>query len=132
LKRAKKPSFCISKLINKSCSSKKFADIEYISNDGTKWAIEAKSHDSSDRHNTVHKLFGELLKETGRADRNLYKYGLLIPKDSLDFYSRLFQSINRDKFIGFGELIPVSAVFLYGNSGIERRTWKSMYDAYKP
>ncbi|BCG18121.1 MULTISPECIES: hypothetical protein [Vibrio] len=132
LKRAKDPSFRAATIINFSCKAKKYADVEYISEDGTRWVIEAKSHDSSDRHNTVHKLFGELLKETGRPDRGGCLYGLLIPAKSLSFYSRLLQSINRDIFIGFGKLIPISAVFLYGDSRIRILTWESLYDAYKP
>nr|WP_155656811.1 hypothetical protein [Aliivibrio fischeri] len=132
LKRAKNPLFRASQVINSSCKSKKYADIEYISENGTKWAIEAKSHDSSDRHNTVHKLFGELLKETGRENRDGFLFGLLIPIESLNFYSRLLQSINRDKFVGFGNLVPISAVFLYGNSSVKQLTWESLYDAYKP
>ena len=57
---------CISKIINSNCKSKKFADIEFKSKANLHWVIEAKSNDSEDRYNTVHKIFGELLK--GNAD----------------------------------------------------------------
>jgi len=69
----------ISSIINTSCKSRKYADIEYISQSGQHWVIEAKTNDSSDAHNTVHKIFGELLKETGKENRNNCKYGILIP-----------------------------------------------------
>ena len=57
-------------LHNKSCRSQTFADIEFTSASGMRWAIEVKSNDSKDAHNTAHKIFGELLKETGRENRD--------------------------------------------------------------
>jgi len=91
--------------------------------------IEAKSHDSEDRHNTVHKIFGELLKETGRTNRVDCRHAILIPEDGLDFYSRAFRSIARDKFLGFGALVPIETVFMYGLSGISQCAWECLYDA---
>ena len=122
----------LKELHNSSCKARKFADIEYTSNSGARWAIEAKSNDSKDAHNTVHKIFGELLKETGRANRNGCLVGLLIPEDAKSFYSRLFQSINREKFIEFGRLIPVNIVFTHGASGISNITWAELYDHHYP
>ncbi|WP_230684553.1 hypothetical protein [Burkholderia cepacia] len=122
----------IAKLQNKNCKSKSFADLEFQSVAGICWVIEAKSHNSSDRHNTVHKIFGELLKETGRINRVGCKYAVLLPEDGITFYSRAFQSIDRGKFLEFGELIPVHAVFAFGSSGISRLTWTDLYDAHQP
>ncbi len=94
------------------------------------WVIEAKSDDSRDRHNTVHKIFGELLKETGRNNRENCSYAILIPGSSVKFYSRAFQSIRRDKFIGFGKLIPVNCVFTCNETGIKKISWEKLYDDY--
>jgi len=118
----------IDRLINCRCKAKKWADIEYISASGSHWVIEAKSNDSSDAHNTVHKIFGELLKETGRESRENSKISVLIPESGVSFYSRLFQSINREKFLRFGKLVPVQCVFTFGSSGIGQISWKELYD----
>ena len=59
----------IKSLLNSNCKAKKLADVEFKSATGLHWVIEAKSDDSKDKHNTVHKIFGELLKETGRTNR---------------------------------------------------------------
>jgi hypothetical protein len=118
-------------LINQSCKSRKYADVEFISSSGIHWVIEAKSNDSSDAHNTVHKIFGELLKETGKNNRSNCKYGILLPENSTEFYSRLFQEINKQKYVGFGNLIPVEKVCIHGSSGIEIISWEELYDAYQ-
>ena len=93
--------------------------------------IEAKSDDSTDKYNTVHKIFGELLKETGRTNRANCRHATLIPERAVDFYSRAFQSIAREKFFGFGRLIPVDTVFLSAPSGVRQLTWEGLYDAYQ-
>lgn len=130
LSREENKEYGISTLINSNCKAKKFADIEFISHGGHHWAIEAKSNDSKDAHNSVHKIFGELLKETGRSDRDNCYFGILIPKNAILFYSRLFQEINRDKFIQFGDLIPVKQVFAYDASEVKFLTWSELYDTY--
>ncbi|WP_105172172.1 hypothetical protein [Pseudoalteromonas sp. T1lg24] len=122
----------ISEVINQNCKAKQFADVEFVSISNKHWVIEAKSDDSKDRHNTVHKIFGELLKETGRDNRNNCRYAILIPGSSVQFYSRAFQSINREKFIGFGDLIPVNCVFTCNEHGISKMSWEALYDAYQP
>lgn len=121
---------CISKIINSNCKSKKFADIEFKSKANLHWVIEAKSNDSEDRYNTVHKIFGELLKETGRANRSNCQHAILIPETAVHFYSRAFQSIDRDKFLAFGKLIPIDTVFTCSASGVNKITWESLYDAH--
>jgi hypothetical protein len=124
-------NLCIDELYNSKCRSKTFADIEFLSKSKLHWVIEAKSNDSKDRHNTVHKIFGELLKETGRANRENCRHAVLIPESAIGFYSRAFQSINREKFIGFGVLIPIDTVFLSGPSGVKQIQWAALYDAHQ-
>jgi len=118
-------------LYNQSCKAKKFADIEFTSVSGKRWAIEAKSNASRDAHNTAHKIFGELLKETGRENRDACHIAILIPEDSKLFYSRLFQSIKREKFVAYGRLVPVEKVFTFSKAGIGIITWEDLYDHYR-
>ena len=115
---------------NKKCRARNFADIEFISKTGILWLIEAKSNESSDAPNTVHKIFGELLKETGRENRSDFKIALLIPEGSKEYYSKAFQAIKKEKFIKFGELIPVEIVFTFGASGVDTISWEALYDYY--
>jgi len=122
----------IAKIINSNCKSKKFADVEFESETKLHWVIEAKSNDSEDKHNTVHKIFGELLKETGRTNRSNCRHAILVPEAAVTFYSRAFQSIHREKFLGFGILIPIDTVFTSSASGVNQLTWESLYDANKP
>lgn len=75
----------ISTVINTNCKSKKFADVEFKSATNLHWVIEAKSDDSKDKYNTVHKIFGELLKETGRANRSECRHAILIPESAVQF-----------------------------------------------
>lgn len=119
-------------ILNQSCKARKFADIEFQSETNIHWVIEAKSNDSRDKYNTVHKIFGELLKETGRDNRINCRYAILIPESALMFYSRTLQSINRTKFVDFGLLIPVDTVFTSSINGINQYTWESLYDLYSP
>ncbi|MFC3115554.1 hypothetical protein [Cellvibrio fontiphilus] len=132
LERHADESVKIDSIININCKAKKFADIEFISKTSLHWVIEVKSNDSKDRHNTVHKIFGELLKETGRANRSNCRHAILIPESAVAFYSRAFQSINRDKYLGFGRLIPIDTVFTSGINGVNQLTWEALYDAHKP
>jgi len=122
----------IDSIINSNCKSKKFSDIEFRSKAKLHWVIEAKSDDSKDKHNTVHKIFGELLKETGRTNRSDCRHAILIPDSAVVFYSRAFQSIDRQKFLGFGKLIPIDTVFTSSVNGVRQLTWQSLYDAHKP
>ena len=117
-------------LHNCSCKSRTFADIEFTLPSGQRWAIEAKSHESTDQYNTVHKLFGELLKETGRENRVNCKFAILIPEDGIDFYHKHFTKIDRCKFFGFGWLIPVRTMLSYNriNNSIKYTSWDGFYD----
>ena len=121
----------IDRVINKNCKSKRFADVEFESKAKVHWVIEAKSNDSKDAPNTVHKIFGELLKETGRTNRANCRQAILIPESAVQFYSRAFQSIDRKKYIAFGKLIPIDTVFTSCSIRVRKITWKSLYDVYK-
>lgn len=122
----------IESLLNSNCKSKRLADIEFVSVQKLHWVIEAKSDDSKDKHNTVHKIFGELLKETGRTNRADCRHAVLIPEGAVRFYSRAFQSIAREKFVAFGKLIPIDTVFTCGTSGVAQLTWEGLYDSHPP
>jgi hypothetical protein len=113
-----------------NCKTQTNADVEYRLANGEYWVIEAKSHDSSDKYNTAHKLFGELLKETGRARAEKQVHiGVLIPTEGRDFYAKCFRAIARDKFIAFGELIPVATVFLCDQNGkVTESKWSALHD----
>lgn len=141
LLKGKDNDFSVDIEINFNCKAHKKADIEYISKSGDHFVIEAKSHHSKDAYNSVHKLFGELLKETGRLrDTKKIKYGILIPKDEynekngITFYRECFRKINRTKFIEFGKLIPMSYVFVCSqeSSYIDIYTWANFYEGKKP
>jgi hypothetical protein len=124
--------FRLKRIVNQSCKSKKFADIEYTSQADIHWIIEAKSYDSKDRHNAIHKLFGELLKETGRnrSGSNL-QYGVLLPAEGLEFFGKGFAAVPKKKFVAFGALIPVSKVFYVEESCIKHLNWAQIH-GYKP
>ncbi|RYH70944.1 MAG: hypothetical protein EON54_00975 [Alcaligenaceae bacterium] len=118
----------VAKMLNANCRSRKLADVEYISESGLRWVIEAKSDDSKDRHNTVHKIFGEVLKETGRTDRADCRHAILLPASALIFYSRAFRLIARRKFLDFGKLIPIDVVFLADAQQLRQVSWTELYD----
>lgn len=130
LENQEDPQICIERVINKNCKSKIFADVEFESKGKIHWVIEAKSNASKDAPNTVHKIFGELLKETGRTNRANCRHAVLIPENAVQFYSRAFQSINRKKYLDFGKIIPIENVFTSCSTGVGRLTWASLYDAY--
>lgn len=132
LRQCDNDDLCIEKLINSNCRSKKYADVEFESKAKLHWVIEEKSDDSTDKHNTVHKIFGEVLKETGRTNRSNCRHAILIPDVAVDFYSRAFQSIDRTKFIGFECLIPIDTVFTSNATGIRQLTWQELYDEHLP
>lgn len=46
---------------NFNCRSNTKADVQYTDLKGTDWFIEAKSFNSPDKYNGLHKIFGELL-----------------------------------------------------------------------
>ena len=79
-----------------NCKLQSRADVEFKMQNGEYWVIEAKSRDSSDKYNTVHKLFGELLKETGRTrNEGMLRIGVLMPTEGKDFYIKCFSAIDK-------------------------------------
>jgi len=122
-------NLCIENLHNSGCGAHAYADVEFTAKSGALWAIEAKTHESQDKHNTAHKLFGELLKETGRGRDMQPHFAVLIPMTAIDFYSEKFQAIDRRKFVDFGKLIPVRTVFACDRVAFTQLTWEELYDA---
>lgn len=98
--------------------------------------LEAKSHNSTDAPNTINKIFGQLLKETGKSIRNSWEsssfcLAILIPIDGIncvqhgkplkrgsgvEYYRRGFRRIPQDIFNAFGVLVNVRYVFAYSES----------------
>lgn len=125
----------IKHLYNDKCRGEnKFADLEFISKDGIHWVIEAKSHETTSNHNAAHILFGELLKETGKAretKKNItIKYALLL--SDIHFFRNKFRLIPKAKFIEFGKLIPINDVFVVKNkTDIIQLNWEDFYENTK-
>ena len=116
---------------NDRCGKQNYADLEFTSASGLRWAIEAKTGKSGNRNNEVHKLFGNLLRETGRerGNGNSVRIGLLLDAGSEAFFRKCVRRIDRCKFIWFGLLVPVDSVFVCDDDGsFERKTWADFYD----
>lgn len=128
-----------------------FADVEFVSIDGEYIVLEAKTHHTRDAHNTYHKIFGELLKETGKNQQYRSKfqeklfYGILIPEDSCEvknvpkhegitFYQTQFNNIPQGIFKQFGNLVNAKYVFVH--SEIKQKTkiysWMGFYNEEEP
>ncbi|CAJ1906443.1 hypothetical protein [Aeromonas veronii] len=96
--------------------------------------IEAKSHHSKDSQNTINKIFGQLLKETGKRtlDKNRECLAILFPSESakwidnkgktetridgIEYYRRGFSRINSQVFISFGELVGAKYILSFNSS----------------
>jgi len=118
--------------------------------------IEAKSHHSTDAPNTINKIFGQLMKETGKhcATRvrraRSYKLAVLVPADSahwtgsngkrhrqpggLVYYQSGFRRIDRRVYIEFGALVEVAYVLLYSisDASLAVYDWVDFYDQKRP
>ena len=114
---------------NQRCGAKKLADLEFTSASGQRWAIEAKYGSKTDKANEVHKMFGNLLRETGRANRDGCRIALLLPACREEYFRERVRLIPRVKFIGFGELVPVKAVFVFDETrqSFRQVTWPEFY-----
>lgn len=115
-------------IINQACSSPDFADVEFTAKSGQRWAIEAKYGAENNIPNEVHKLFGNLLRETGRCHRQDCNVGLLLHQDTECYFREHVQLIPREKFCQFGRLVPVQAVFVFSQTEVKRKTWMEFYD----
>ena len=138
------------------------ADIELLLNRAlwpvgmpAKILLEAKSNHSTDSANTINKLFGQLLKETGKASRNKWAsssfcLGILVPSDGgewetrngkkkkagsgLDYYRVGFSRIPRHIFDAFGGLVNARYVFAYSESlqCLSVFTWSGFRNSEEP
>ncbi|MFT4416562.1 hypothetical protein ACLM5H_22110 [Fredinandcohnia humi] len=131
-------------------NTKELADIEFLSIEDEYLIIEAKSHFSKDRHNTYHKLFGELLKEASKVNNARKRYknqmylGVLIPEDKVptskrlrngyDFYKDNFNNIEEKTFKKFGLLVNAKYVFVCSevNSTVKVYSWMDFYKGRSP
>lgn len=134
--------FRIKTAINFNCKAKSRADIEYVSESGVHLVVEAKSHHSEDRHNGAHKLFGELLKESGRRreTKSPIVYAIALTGDpyagtrGVDFYRGKFAEIDSDVFCAFGVLANCKYVFVAFErpQRVEVYSWTGFYLGQKP
>ena len=117
-------------IYNKNCRRSNFADLEFKSVSGQRWAIEAKYGAEANRYNEVHKLFGNLLRETKRDNRNQCRIALLIPACREDFFRKGMNRIAREKFMCFGLLVPVEDIFVFDEDdpSFKRKRWADFYD----
>jgi hypothetical protein len=124
-------------IYNFNCKAKKYADVEYITKKGIRMVIEAKSHHSPDRHNSLHKIFGELLKEAFRHRDKLIKsrYCLLVPLtrhekvSGEEFYrSKIIEYIGMTNLNKFSKIIPMSYVFACSNKELKMYGWLPFFN----
>ena len=134
LRQADDDAVKIQDLLNANCRSKTFADVEFTSASGQRWGLEAKSGKSSNRHNEPHELFGKLMRETGRDRPTACTFGVLLHHDTESFFSQAMRHIDHCKFIRFGRLSPVAAVFVFTGegAGYVQKTWAALYGDPNP
>ena len=122
---------------NFNCKAKKYADVEYITKTGIRLVIEAKTHLSPDRHNSLHKIFGELLKEANRdRDKQVEcQYGLLVPLTTSnrisgeEFYrNKLVEHVGMKNLKEFSRIIPMTWVFACDNKRLKMYTWGDFFE----
>ena len=123
-------------------------------NAGTFLLLEAKSHHSLDSPNTINKIFGQLLKETGKpktspARCGQHSFGVLIPADTCEwrangqlhtrgsgdeYYRRGFRRIDRNVYIEFGTLVDAKFVlsFSVSKNALSLYSWQGFYDGHPP
>ena len=132
--------------VNFGLDSDKNADVEYVTTNNEYLIIEAKSHKSSNAPNTIHDLFGKLLREHGKQNptRNNYKnnlkYCLLISGDEYNnkagniFYMEGFNKIPEEIYLKYVFLIKAAYVFVCfeETNTTEIYTWAAFYTGGKP
>lgn len=131
--------FSVTTIHNASGDTNEYADIELTTATGVLVAIEAKTHETRDAPNTVHKVFGQLLAEHGKTNPQRRKasacFGILIPAEKpmnpdapkscgTSYYQRRFRNIPENKFEEFGVLVDAKYVFVF------RRTRPQQLDVY--
>lgn len=106
--------------------------------------IEAKSHHSTDAPNTINKIFGQLLKETGksrslRAERN-HAFAILFPAEAgewidkkkknikmpegVAYYREGFSRIFPDTYKAFGTLVNAKYVLAFSQTKAELEVYE--------
>lgn len=111
--------------------------------------VEAKSHHSTDSQNTINKIFGQLLKETGKRhiDKGSECLAILFPAESarwidnkknnitrisgVDYYRRGFSRIDGQTFIDFGVLVGAKYILSYSSEFkiLDIYDWASFLDS---
>lgn len=115
--------------------------------------VEVKSHHSEDSPNTINKIFGQLLKETGKANdgprRANSALAILFPAEGADwvargrsftrkpgneYYRKGFLRIKRNIYLEFGSLVGARYVlsFSVDKSFLEVHSWAGFYDGMSP
>lgn len=127
--RAKSPELRIGCVHNSCCQGQQpLADVEFTTKSGHRWAIEAKYGSKTDRPNEVHRLFGNLLRETGRERPAACQFGLLLPGQLEEYYRNGVNRIPRCKFLAFGDLVPVARVYVLDADSVRYGNWGQFYD----
>lgn len=111
--------------------------------------IEAKSHHSTDSQNTINKIFGQLLKETGKRTLNAEKecLAILFPYESgewldnnrksitriegVEYYRRGFSRIRKQAFVAFGVLVGAKYILSFSttSSTLYVYEWENFLDS---
>ena len=111
---------------NFNCRSKKKADIQYTDMNGINWFIEAKSFQSPDKHNGVHKIFGELLKMSKFAEESENAHlGILV--DDEYFLKTHLDMCNKENLLKFGKIFKNGiTVFIFSEKKLTEKTWTEL------
>ena len=111
---------------NFNCRSKKKADIQYTDMNGKNWFIEAKSFKSPDKHNGIHKIFGELLKMSKFAEESENAYlGILV--DDEDFLKTHLDMCNKENLLKFGKIFKNGImVFIFSEEKLTEKSWPKL------
>ena len=127
LRQVQDRDLSIQHIHNQSCRSQTFADVEFTAMSGQRWAIEAKYCAQGKITTEIHTLFGDLLRETGRENRQNCKIGLLLHQQKENYFKNGVNRIARKKLAQFGGLVPVQAVFVFSPPVITKKTWREFY-----
>lgn len=110
---------------NFNCRSNTKADVQYTDLKGTDWFIEAKSFNSPDKYNGLHKIFGELLKMAKFAENSENAhFGILIDDES--FLQNHLRMCSKEKLHAFGKIFDDKiTVFILSNGKLKEQPWES-------
>ncbi|QRG68624.1 hypothetical protein [Brevibacillus choshinensis] len=131
------------KILNCNCNSKKFMDFEAeIKWSENEWIIlrcEAKVASQTDggeykeKFNTVHKIFGEILKgrnlkQDGYTNKDNIVYGFLIHSRDVGFYKNQYCRMINDWNI-FGEVFKSKFVIVFDSTAmkLDFYQWKNFW-----